>query len=309
MKIVFMGTPDFAVGTLEALYNAGHEITAVFTQPDKPQGRKMILTPPPVKVLAEKLGLTVYQPKTLRDGSALELLKTIEYDLMVVVAYGKILPKEILESAKFGCVNIHGSILPKYRGASPIQWSIVCGETKTGVTAMYMDEGMDTGDIIEIAETDISESDTAETLFERLAVMGAELAVKTVASIENGTASRVKQNEAEATYAPIITKDMAKIDFTKSATEIVNLVRGLVGWPTAYFFLDGSRVKVYSALATKGENKESGTVLCSNGKLVVQAGNNTAVEFLEVAPEGKGKMRVRDMLNGRKIAEGSNLCG
>lgn len=309
MKIVFMGTPDFAVGTLEALYNAGHEITAVFTQPDKPQGRKMILTPPPVKVLAEKLGLTVYQPKTLRDEAAYELLERLEYDLMVVVAYGKILPENILNMPKYGCMNIHGSILPKYRGAAPIQWSIICGETKTGVTAMYMDEGIDTGDIIEIAETDISESDTAETLFERLAVMGAELAVKTVASIENGTASRVKQNEAEATYAPIITKDMAKIDFTKSATEIVNLVRGLVGWPTAYFFLDGSRVKVYSALATKGENKESGTVLCSNGKLVVQAGNNTAVEFLEVAPEGKGKMRVRDMLNGRKIAEGSNLCG
>lgn len=309
MKIVFMGTPDFAVGTLEALYNAGHEITAVFTQPDKPQGRKMILTPPPIKVLAEKLGLTVYQPKTLRDEAAYELLERLEYDLMVVVAYGKILPENILNMPKYGCMNIHGSILPKYRGAAPIQWSIVCGETKTGVTAMYMDEGIDTGDIIEIAETDISESDTAETLFERLAVMGAELAVKTVASIENGTASRVKQNEAEATYAPIITKDMAKIDFTKSATEIVNLVRGLVGWPTAYFFLDGSRVKVYSALETKGENKESGTVLCSNGKLVVQAGNNTAVEFLEVAPEGKGKMRVRDMLNGRKIAEGSNLCG
>lgn len=308
MKIVFMGTPDFAVGTLDALYKAGHEITAVFSQPDKPQGRKMILTPPPVKVLAQKLGIPVYQPKTLRDGTAMELLKTIEYDLMVVVAYGKILPPEILESARLGCINIHGSILPKYRGASPIQWSIVCGETKTGVTAMYMDEGMDTGDIIEIVETEITESDTSETLFYRLASMGAELAVKTVNDIENGVATRTKQNESEATYAPIITKDMAKIDFEKPACQIVNLVRGLIGWPTAFFFLDGSRVKVYSAAATVGESKPVGTVLCSKDKLIVQAGDNTAVEFLEVAPEGKSKMKVRDMLNGRKIAEGSNLC-
>lgn len=309
MKIVFMGTPDFAVGTLEALYNAGHEIVAVFTQPDKPQGRKMILTPPPVKVLAQKLGLTVYQPKTLRDEAAHELLAGFGCDLMVVVAYGKILPANILSLPKYGCMNIHGSLLPKYRGASPIQWSIVCGETETGVTAMYMDEGVDTGDMIAVSKTEITPEDTSETLFERLASMGARLAVEVVASIENGSATRTPQNEAEATHAPMITKEMAKIDFTKPAADIVNLVRGLVGWPTAYFFLEGSRVKVYSAAIAEGKDAECGTVLCSSGKLVIQAGENTAVELLEVAPEGKGRMRARDMLNGRKIAEGSNLCG
>ncbi len=308
MKIVFMGTPDFAVGSLEALYKE-NEIVAVFTQPDKPQGRKMILTPPPVKVTAERLGIPVFQPRTLRDGEAMGILKSFEFDIIVVVAYGKMLPNEILNMPKYGCVNIHGSVLPKYRGASPIQWAIVSGETKTGVTAQFMGEEMDTGDIIAISETDIIPEDNSETMFKKLAEIGATLAAKTVSSIENGTATRTKQNESDASYAPIIKKEMAALDFSKTADENVNLIRGLISWPTAYFYHNGQRIKVFKAATEKGEGKHFGTVLCSSGRLIIECGDNTAIEILEVAPEGKGKMTARDMLNGRKIEEGSNLCG
>lgn len=309
MKAVFMGTPDFAVGSLKALIENNIEVVGVFTQPDKPQGRKMVLTPPPVKVLAEENNIPVFQPKTLRDGQALSILSTLDYDIIIVVAYGKFLPVEILNSAKYGSINVHGSLLPKYRGASPIQWSIVCGEKKTGVTTMFMDEGMDTGDMLLTKETEITAEDTAETLSERLAEMGAELLIETVKKIEEGSITRTKQDNERATYAPIITKEMGKIDFTKSAEEINCLIRGLISWPTAHFYLENSRVKVFSSTITKGENKAPGTVLSSNGKLIVQCGNNTAIEFLLIQPEGKGKMTASAFLNGRKIEEGSNLCG
>lgn len=309
MKLIFMGTPDFAVGTLASLIEAGHDITAVFTQPDKPVGRKQILTPPPVKELAEKHGIPVYQPRTLRDGSALALLKTLSFDMIVVVAYGKILPQEILDLPRLGCLNIHGSLLPKYRGASPIQWSIVCGETETGVTAMYMDAGMDTGDMIESVATPILPEDNSETLSARLATLGAALAVRTVAAAENGTVTRTKQPQEGVTTAPMLTKEMGALDFSKSADALHNLVRGLYSWPTAYFDLDGLRIKVFTTALKKGEGKPCGTVLCSKGTLVIECGNGTALELLEIGPQGKGRMTVRDFLNGHPVKEGTVLHG
>ena len=305
MKIVFMGTPDFAVGTLKALYDAGHDIAAVFTQPDKPQGRKMILTASPVKDLATSLGIPVHQPATLRDGTALGILSEISPELIVVVAYGKILPEEILALPKYGCMNVHGSLLPKYRGASPIQWSIVCGEKETGVTTMFMDKGMDTGDILETASCPINDEDNSLTLFDRLAVMGAELAVKTVEKIENGTAVPKKQDESLVSYAPMIKKEMGMLDFTLPAVRVVDLVRGLYGWPGAYFMLDGAKIKVHAAKTAEGRKAPAGTVLCSKEKLIIACGDGNAVELTEVQPEGKGRMSARDMLNGRPIKENS----
>ena len=211
MKIVFMGTPDYAVKTLEAVVKAGHEVAAVFAQPDKPVGRKHILTAPPVKVCAESLGIPVFQPETLKGEDAKKFLEDIAPDVIVVVAYGKLLPKAILDIPKFGCVNGHASLLPKYRGASPIQWCIVCGETKTGITTMYMNEGMDTGDILEQTEVLIGENETAEELFERLSQISADLMVSTLSKLEKGEITPQKQNDAEASHAPIIKKEMARI--------------------------------------------------------------------------------------------------
>lgn len=305
MRIVFMGTPDYSVKTLEALYKAGHDIVGVFAQPDKPVGRKRILTPPPVKVCAESLGLPVFQPDTLRDGTALEVLKELAPEIIVVVAYGKILPKEILELPAHGCVNGHASLLPKYRGASPIQWCIVCGEKETGVTVMQMDEGMDTGDIISTARVEIGAEETAEELFERLSVVSAELMKETLVSIQNGTATRTAQCEVEATYAPILKKEMAQLDFNNTAEEIYNAVRGYYSWPCAYFFLEGKRVKVIKCRVCDTTSKSSGTVIKADNTLVIACGGGSSVELLIVQPEGGRPMNASDMLRGWKIAEGT----
>lgn len=306
MKVLFMGTPDYSVKTLRALLDNGHEVAAVFAQPDKPVGRKQILTPPPVKVCAESYGIPVYQPSTLRDGTALEIIKEINPEVIVVVAYGKILPEEILNFPKYGCINGHASLLPKYRGASPIQWCIVCGEKQTGVTTMLMDKGMDTGDIIDTATVDIGEDETAEELFERLSVVSADLMIKTLDNLENGTAKFTKQNEDEATYAPIIKKDMAHLDFTKTATELKCAVRGYYSWPCAFCFIDGKRVKVISADVVSGRG-EAGTVIDNNGRLVIACGDNTAIELKTVQPEGSKAMTASQMLCGNKIPIGTKV--
>lgn len=306
MRIVFMGTPSIAVGTLEALLKADHEVVGVFTQPDKPVGRKQILTPPPVKVFAEENGIPVYQPKTVKDGEALLTLKDLNPDIIVVVAYGKILPKEILNLPKYGCVNAHASLLPKYRGASPIQWCIVCGEKQTGVTTMLMDEGMDTGDMLETAIVDIGDDETSEELFERLTDTAAELVCSTVAKLEKGEITPKKQNEEDATYAPIITKEMALIDFGRSAADIHNLVRGLYGWPTAYFMLDGKRVKVYKTEVLELLGEPS-TVIRSDNELIIACGNNSAVKIKELQPEGSKRMEAKQWLLGKKIATGTKI--
>lgn len=305
MRIVFMGTPDYSVNTLEALINAGHNVVGAFAQPDKPLGRKQLITPPPVKVFAENAGIPVFQPKTLRDGNALKILKELAPDVIVVVAYGKILPDDILSLPKYGCINGHASLLPKYRGASPIQWAIVCGEKKTGVTTMLMDAGMDTGDILLKAETDIHPDETAEQLFDRLSLISAELMLKTLEALEKGKLTPVKQDESSATYAPIIKKEMAHIDFCKSADRICCEVRGYYSWPCAYFMLGGKRIKVISARSAEGSDAEAGTVISNKDRLIISCGGGTSIELLQVQPEGSKIMSAAQMLCGNKISIGT----
>ncbi len=306
MKIVFMGTPDYAVKTLEALINAGHTVAAVFAQPDKPVGRKQILTPPPVKVCAEMHGIPVFQPRTLRDGEAEKIIRNIAPDVIAVVAYGKILPTEILTLPRFGCVNGHASLLPKYRGAAPIQWCIVNGEKETGVTAMQMDEGMDTGDILETAVTEIGAEETAGELFERLSVIGAKLLVKTLADLENGNVTPIKQDESKATSAPIIKKEMAKISFhDMTAEEVHNAVRGFYPWPVAFFISGGKRIKIIKSRVVNMRGT-AGTVLKSDSELIV-ACRKEAVALETIQPEGSKPMTAKQYLCGRPIALGTEI--
>ena len=261
MKIVYMGTPDFAVPALKKLAACGsHSVIAVFTQPDKPRGRKMILTPPDVKVCAEELGIPVYQPASMRSEEAYDSLKELNPDVIVVAAYGQILPKRVLDLPKFGCVNIHGSLLPKYRGAAPIQQSVLDGEKITGVTTMLMDVGLDTGDILQTAKTEIGENETAGELFDRLAILGGELIIKTLDALQNGTVTAQKQDEALSTHTSKIDKSLCPIDFTKPANEVHNKVRGLNPWPVATTTISGKRVKVYSTRLSEMTG-EAGTIL------------------------------------------------
>lgn len=306
MKIVFMGTPDYAVKTLEALINAGHTVAAVFAQPDKPVGRKQILTPPPVKVCAETHGIPVFQPRNLRDGEAEKIIRNISPDVIAVVAYGKILPTEILTLPRYGCINGHASLLPKYRGAAPIQWCIVNGEKETGVTAMQMDEGMDTGDILETAVTEIGAEETAGELFERLSVIGAELLVKTLADIENGNVTPIKQDESKATAAPIIKKEMAKVSFhDMTADEVHNAVRGFYPWPVAFFISGGKRIKIIRSRVVNMHGA-AGTVLKSDSELIVACREN-AISLETIQPEGSKPMSAKQYLCGRPIALGAEI--
>lgn len=273
MKIVFMGTPDFAAASLRRLYSEGMEIAAVFTQPDKPQNRGLKLAASPVKELALTHGTPVYQPATLRDGEALSSLKAINPDLIAVVAYGKLLPPGILALPRLGCINIHGSLLPKYRGAAPVQWAVLNGETTTGVTSMYLAEAMDAGDIILTRETAIREGETAGALYDRLALLGAELLSETIAALKSGTAPRIPQDEALVTYAPPLSKTMAPIDWTKSTREILCQIRGLNPWPVATADLGGVSFKVYKAIPGMGAGQNAPGTL-------IQAGR----DGIEVAP-------------------------
>ncbi|MBO4468222.1 MAG: methionyl-tRNA formyltransferase [Clostridia bacterium] len=304
MKIVFMGTPDYSVKTLEKLINSHHEVVGVFAQPDKPVGRKHILTAPPVKVCAQNCDIPVFQPSTLRDGEALRIISDLSPDIIVVVAYGKILPKEILDYPKYGCVNGHASILPRHRGASPIQWAICCGDTETGVTVMKMDEGMDTGDIIDVVKTAIGKTETAEELFERLSHISADLMLKVIDDIEEGKASFKKQPDEGVTYAPIIKKEMAHLDFTQDAETLCNMVRGFYSWPCAYTVLCGKRIKIIEAEAVRHRYGECGTVVENRGELIVSCGNDTALKLLTVQPEGSKAMTAAMMLNGNRIPLG-----
>ena len=306
MRLVFMGTPDFAVPTLKALISAGHNVVGVFTQPDKPVGRKQILTPPPVKVEAEQNGIPVYQPTTLKDGKAYEILKELDPEIIVVVAYGKILPKEILDLPKYHCINGHASLLPRHRGASPIQWSIYCGDKKTGVTTMLMDVGMDTGDMLETVTTDITPEDTAETLHDRLSLLGADLMCSTIEKLKNGEIEPKPQGEEGVTYAPIIKKEMGQIDFTKTAEEINCLIRAFSGWPVAFFYLFGKRVKVYSATVLKGDGSVA-KVIESKNKFVVSCGNGTAISFDKLQIEGSKPMDAKAFLCGNSVEVGLTL--
>ena len=308
MKIVFMGTPDFAVPSLKALYKAGHEVQAVFCQPDKPKGRGMKLVAPPVKETALENGTPVYQPNSLKNGGEefIKVLEDLDPDCIVVAAYGKILPKSVLDIPKYGCVNVHGSLLPKYRGAGPIQWAVLNDEKTTGITTMLMGEGLDTGDMLLKSETEIGENETAAELFDRLADMGAELIVETLDKLEKGEVTPVAQNEAEATYAPMLTKELSPIDFSKTAREVHKQICGLSDWPCATTLINGKRVKVYRSVIAEGKsNKPAGTVV--NVKDLTVACGDGLVRFTEIQAEGSKRMAVADYLRGKPIAEGTVL--
>ena len=301
-----MGTPDFAAKSLKFLIDSKYDICAVFTQPDKPKGRGYKLTPSEVKKLALENDIEVFQPAKLKTGEAFDIIKELNPDIIVVVAYGKILPKEIIEFPKYGCINVHGSLLPKYRGAAPIQWSVINGERKTGVTTMYMDEGLDTGDIILKEETDILENETSGELYERLSVLGAKLLIKTIEEIESGSTKREKQDNNNFSYAPMLNKDMALIDWNKSANEIHNLIRGLNPWPIAFSYINGKRFKIYKSYISNLVGKIPGEVI-SEKPFVIACGENTAIELLEVQYEGKKRMSSGDFLRGYKIEKNMKL--
>lgn len=306
MKIVFMGTPDFAVPCLKALVENGHEIPAVFTQPDRPKGRGYKMIPPPVKKCAEEYSIPVFQPLSLRKGEDAEksmtALREISPELIIVVAYGQILPKEVLELPKYGCINIHASLLPEYRGAAPIQRCILDGKTRTGVTSMMMEEGLDTGDMLIKKELEIGKNETASELHDRLSEMGAEVLLETVKAVENGSLSPVKQDDSLSTYAKMITKDMSALDFSKSAEEIHNIIRGITG----FTILDGKRLKVYRSRVMGESVNESGTVEDPDNFTVV-CGDGKCVEFTEVQYEGDKRMSTENFLRGRKLVKGQKL--
>ena len=310
MKIVFMGTPDFAKESLEAIYNEGYDIEAVVTNPDKPKGRGMKMIASPVKEFAIEKNLKIYQPVKVRNNTEfIDELKKINPDVICVVAYGKILPKEILEIAKYGCINVHGSLLPQYRGAAPIQWAVLNGDKTTGITTMYMDEGMDTGDIILKREVEIGENETTGELWDKLSKIGGELLVETLKNIENGTAPREKQGE-NFTMAPMLNKDMAKINWEdKNSEEIKNLVRGLNPIMGAYSFIDNKKVKFWKVekleLPIDKQSLKNGTVIISDSKQGLQIkAKDGIINVIEIQGENARKMGIGDYLRGNNIEVG-----
>lgn len=306
MRIVFMGTPDFAVPSLRALLKAGHEVCAVFTQPDKPKGRGYVLTPPPVKELALEHGIPVLQPNTLRTEEAFSALKAYAPDCIVVVAYGKLLPKNVLDLPRYGCINVHGSLLPRYRGAAPIQWAVLNGDPVSGVTTMYMAEGLDTGDIIFRQETPIGPEEMAGELFDRLAAMGAELLVRTLRAVEDGTAPRIPQPEDGGAYASQLSREMAKIDWNRSAAEIHNLVRGMNPWPVAQTTFRGKQMKVFRVSCRETEGHMPGLAWMEQGEFLVACGKGV-VCLEEIQYQGGKRMKASDFLRGHPLQENEIL--
>ncbi|MBE6602552.1 MAG: methionyl-tRNA formyltransferase [Ruminococcaceae bacterium] len=310
MRILFMGTPDFALFSLRAMVEAGENIIGVITQPDKPKGRGYALLPPPVKVYAEQQGIPVYQPNTLRGDEFQAFLEEQAPDLIVVVAYGKILPQNVLDFPRFGCINIHGSLLPEYRGAAPMQRAVMDGKTKSGITTILMDAGIDTGDMLLTGEIDISEADNFETVHDKLGACGAEVMLRTLDALKAGTLTRVKQDHSRATYAAKIEKADCLIDFSRSAAEVHNQIRGLSPIPLAFTHTaDGKMLKVIaSEVADRtAPHTAVGEVLSlQNGKITVACAIG-AVNLLTVLPEGKKRMPAADFINGRKVQLGDVL--
>ncbi len=305
MRIVFMGTPDFAVPSLQALIDAGHDVCAVYTQPDKPQGRKQILTAPPVKTLALEHDIPVFQPNTLKNEDEQARLRELAPEVIIVVAYGKLLPKAVLDIPPHGCINVHGSLLPRWRGAAPIQWAVIAGDEKAGVTTMQMAEGLDTGDMLLTYETKVGEKETAGELFDRLAQSGAELLTQTLVKLDEITPR--PQDDAQSCYAHMLDKQMAVIDWSKSAHEIDCLIRGLNPWPIALTALSGERLKVFAAEKANG-NGEPGTVLEADPKkgLTVACGEG-ALKLTEIQLVGGKRMKATDFLRGHAIEVGTKL--
>lgn len=301
MKCIFMGTPDFAAVCLEKLASSRHEVLAVFSQPDKPVGRKQQILPTAVKACAMQHGIPVYQPPTLKDSSALAQINQLQPDIIIVVAYGKILPTEILHAAKYGCVNEHASLLPKYRGAAPIQWAVLNGDRQTGVCIMQMDAGLDTGDILYTVKTDIGPNETSAELFDRLAVLGADALLKTLDLIESGEAVLQKQPQGDGFYASRITKDMAPIDWSRSAAQIHNQIRGLQTWPCAQTTQNGRVLKLHTSRLTPFSGGVPGQVTEQNKHLYVTCGDGKWLEILELQPAGKKKMDAKSFLSGYPV--------
>lgn len=305
MRIVFMGTPDFAVPSLQALIDAGHDVCAVYTQPDKPQGRKQILTAPPVKTLALEHDIPVFQPNTLKNEDEQARLRELAPEVIIVVAYGKLLPKAVLDIPPHGCINVHGSLLPRWRGAAPIQWAVIAGDEMAGVTTMQMAEGLDTGDMLLTYETKVGEKETAGELFDRLAQSGAELLTQTLVKLDEITPR--PQDDAQSCYAHMLDKQMAVIDWNKSAHEIDCLIRGLNPWPIALTTLSGERLKVFAAEKAAG-NGEPGTVLEADPKkgLTVACGEG-ALRLTEIQLVGGKRMKATDFLRGHSLEVGVKL--
>jgi methionyl-tRNA formyltransferase len=306
MKIIFIGTPDFAVGALEAIIKAGHEVTLVVTQPDKPKGRSGQMQFPPVKECAVRYGIPVFQPVKIKTSEAVEELKKFEADIFVVAAFGQILSKEILDMPRLGCVNIHASLLPKYRGAAPINWCIIDGEEKTGVTIMQMDEGLDTGDILTVKEVPIDKKETAEILFDKLSEAGAELIVETLPKLERGEVIPVKQDNDRSSYARMMNKSLGRIDWNKSAVSIERLVRGLNSWPSAYTTFNGKTVKLWSCDAVSCETNqgETGVIVEVAKDYFDVACGEGALRVLELQLEGKKRMDTKSFLLGNQLKAG-----
>lgn len=303
MKILFMGTPEFAVPSLKALIDAGHELCGVFTQPDKPKNRGMKLQAPPVKELALAHDIPVFQPAKMRDGTALEIIKELAPELIVVAAYGRILPNEILEFPSKGCINVHSSLLPAYRGSAPINWAILNGDRESGVTIMHMAEALDAGDIILQASTPVSTDENAEELYARLADMGAQLLIEAVEQIKSGTAVRTPQDETKVTLAPMLSRELSPMDWNRPADELHNQVRGLIPWPMAVTELDGVRCKVWSScVCGETTGKPAGTIIQADKKgLKIACGGGTVLELKEIQPDGKKRMQATAFLMGHPI--------
>ena len=308
MKIVYMGTPDFAVNPLHALAEAGYEVAGVVTQPDKPKGRGKTMLPTPVKEEALKHGFPVYQPVKVRDPEFLQVLEKLEPDIIVVAAFGQIIPKSILELPKYGCINIHASLLPKYRGASPIQRVIIDGETETGVTIMQMNAGLDTGDMLYQKKIPITSEDTFETLHDKLMVLGGEAITEALPLLEAGKLTPEKQDDAKTCYAALITKEMGRLDFTKTAAELDRLIRGLIPWPSAYTFYRGKQLKIWKAIPMVTAHREApGTILTVNKDSFEVAASEGGLKVMELQLEGKKRMTAHDFLLGVKVQPGEIL--
>ncbi|MGN0522423.1 MAG: methionyl-tRNA formyltransferase [Eubacterium sp.] len=301
MKIVFMGTPDFSVPCLKRLIENRYEVLAVFSQPDKPVGRKQIMTPPPVKAVAVDNGITVYQPQSLKANDVIEALNDLSPDVIIVVAYGKILPKSVLDIAKYGCINVHASILPYYRGAAPIQWSVLNGDKETGISIMQMNEGLDTGDVLSVVKTDIDINETSEELFERLSVLGADALIDCLEALEKGNIKPVKQPDGDFGYAQKITKSLSPIDWSRSAFEVHNKVRGLQTWPCAVTTINGRNVKIHKTVLSDKTGNKPGQVVDNKNVISVCCGDGKCVDILELQLEGKKKMDTKTFLLGNSV--------
>lgn len=309
MRILFMGTPDFAVPSIRALVEAGHDVCGAFTQPDKPKNRGMKLQPTPVKEFCLEHEIPVFQPTKLRDGTALAQIQELAPELIVVAAYGRILPDEILDYPAKGCINVHSSLLPRYRGAAPINWAILNGDDVSGVTIMHMATELDAGDIISQVETPIDPNETVESLHDRLAELGAELLVETVKEISAATASRTPQDPELVTFAPMLSRELSPMDWNRSARELHDQVRGLIPWPAAVAELGGVRCKVYTTkVCDEHIDAEAGTVVKADKKgLKIACGGGTVLEICELQPDGKKRMPANAFLLGRSIPEGSSV--